>query len=277
MPEIDYQQPSPFERGVNSPAERMFKRHIYGVIRNLPDSKYGAEAPSGVLGESEAGLTDRGAPFAGLPAVIAAGKGLVPGAPIDMRGYPIAGAATQESPTVTANLTMSVDKWKTYVGRFILCDSASPITITVDNSSITGTAQGGGAGATLAQSGGELPWITLAASASSANDTYNFMTLTITSGTGSGQTVTIVDYLGASRRAYILEGWTTVPSATSVYSIAPIGRFGGVLYQKGAGAVTVAATGGLTLRGGRTRTSGQYALAPLVQISSDLLIKGDSV
>lgn len=81
----------------------------------------------------------------------------------------------------------------------------SPCTAGIENS---GTATAGGATS-----------ITLAAGASAADDAYNTMTARITGGTGSGQERIVSDYVGATKVATVSVAWTTIPDATSTYTI----------------------------------------------------------
>ena len=61
--------------------------------------------------------------------------------------------------------------------------------------------------------------ITLAAGASAANDAYKNMTVRLTGGTGSGQERRITAYNGATKVATVETAWTTIPDATSNYSV----------------------------------------------------------
>ena len=61
--------------------------------------------------------------------------------------------------------------------------------------------------------------IDLAADASESDDAYNGLEVEILSGTGSGQTRTVNDYDGATRRATVDVAWATNPDATSVYKV----------------------------------------------------------
>jgi hypothetical protein len=61
--------------------------------------------------------------------------------------------------------------------------------------------------------------ITLADTASSANDIYVPAEIEIVSGTGKGQVRTISDYEGSSRTATVSEAWTDPPDSTSRYRI----------------------------------------------------------
>ena len=254
--------------------ERKYRRTIKGTIQQLPDSDWSSD-PDAIAGSG----TDRASAFAGLPVAIEAGRGAVPGLDIDMLGYAFAGASLQETADVTGSTTLSIEKWRTYQGRVIICNAGTAFTITIDDSAITGTAQGGATGFELSEDGGDLPYITLAASASSTDDEYRGLLVSITSGTGAGQAGEprrIVSYDGTAKRAYVQRDWAVVPDATSVYSLAAPAGFNAMVYQKGAGAVTVAAGGGLTRRGSFTKTSGQYALAAVMTIGSDLVIKGEA-
>lgn len=72
----------------------------------------------------------------------------------------------------------------------------------------SGTAQSGGANT-----------ITLAASASSTNDTYARNLIAIVGGTGAGQTRKVQNYIGGTKVATLERDWTTVPDDTSEYQI----------------------------------------------------------
>jgi len=76
-----------------------------------------------------------------------------------------------------------------------------------------GTAQAGGAAS-----------ITLDAAASDITGTYRSNFIMVTAGTGMGQTRLIKNYAGATRIATVTPGWTTQPTAGSVYQIIPGGR-----------------------------------------------------
>ena len=65
---------------------------------------------------------------------------------------------------------------------------------------------------------GAATTITLAATSSAVNDTYNGQTIAITAGLGAGQSRTITAYVGATKVATVA-AWTTNPDATSVYKI----------------------------------------------------------
>lgn len=63
--------------------------------------------------------------------------------------------------------------------------------------------------------------LTLAATASADDDTYNGATLTILEGLGVGQSRTITDYVGSTQVATVVPPWATTPDNTSVYAILP--------------------------------------------------------
>ena len=63
--------------------------------------------------------------------------------------------------------------------------------------------------------------ITLADTASAVNGTYDGMSVYINSGPGNGQLRTISTYVGATKTAAITSAWTTLPTTSSVYSVAP--------------------------------------------------------
>jgi hypothetical protein len=66
---------------------------------------------------------------------------------------------------------------------------------------------------------GNATCITLAATASTIDGTYNRNLLVITDNTGVGQTRTIIDYDGSTKIAIIDREWRTNPDATTVYQI----------------------------------------------------------
>jgi hypothetical protein len=75
----------------------------------------------------------------------------------------------------------------------------------------------------LAQAGGAAS-ITLAATASAVDNTYVGSTVYISSGTGFGQARLITAYDGGTKTATVSDAWTTIPDATSVYKVLPVGR-----------------------------------------------------
>ena len=66
---------------------------------------------------------------------------------------------------------------------------------------------------------GNATCITLTATASAIDGTYNRNLLVLTDNTGVGQTRTIVDYDGSTKIAIIDREWRTNPDATTVYQI----------------------------------------------------------
>jgi hypothetical protein len=66
---------------------------------------------------------------------------------------------------------------------------------------------------------GAAQTITLDASASTTDDTYNGNSITLISGTGAGQTRCIVDYDQATKVATVNHAWITNPDNTSVFAI----------------------------------------------------------
>jgi len=77
----------------------------------------------------------------------------------------------------------------------------------------------------LAVGGGQVggtSWITLNTAASPVDNTYVGTKIVLTAGTGVGQSAIITRYIGALRRAIIKpKEWSTVPDATTVYTILP--------------------------------------------------------
>lgn len=61
--------------------------------------------------------------------------------------------------------------------------------------------------------------ITLAGTASTADDEYNGMVIEILTGTGAGQVKDIIDYAGATKVAMVEDNWSTPPGAGSTYQI----------------------------------------------------------
>jgi len=74
--------------------------------------------------------------------------------------------------------------------------------------------------------------ITLDASASAVNDTYNDNPIWIYGGTGIGQVRWIQDYDGGTKVATISPNWATNPDATSTFRIMPEGRAGRALLSE---------------------------------------------
>ena len=66
---------------------------------------------------------------------------------------------------------------------------------------------------------GDTTHITLAATASAIDGTYNRNLLVLTDNTGVGQTRTIIDYDGSTKIAIVDREWRTNPDATSTYQI----------------------------------------------------------
>lgn len=89
--------------------------------------------------------------------------------------------------------------------------------IAVEATTITrnNTAMGG-----AAQTTSVMAYIDLDAGASAADDAYNGQVIRITGGAGSGQIRTIIDYVGATKRAFVSRDWSTAPTATSVFRVA---------------------------------------------------------
>lgn len=83
------------------------------------------------------------------------------------------------------------------------------VKLTASQAVVTGTAQAGSTSTT----------IVLSALSSATNDFYNNMYVTITGGTGVGQVRLITDYVGATKVATVHTAWTTIPDATSTYSL----------------------------------------------------------
>ena len=86
----------------------------------------------------------------------------------------------------------------------------------------TATAVGG-----AAQTASEMAYITLDASANGSDDAYNGMVLRITVGTGIGQIRSIIDYIGATKRAYVSRDWATPPDGTSNFRVSQ-----GIVFDK---------------------------------------------
>jgi hypothetical protein len=67
--------------------------------------------------------------------------------------------------------------------------------------------------------GGATASITLAASASATNGTYDPGMVRITGGTGAGQARLIIDYVGSTRVASVNRDWRVNPDSTSTYEV----------------------------------------------------------
>ncbi len=96
--------------------------------------------------------------------------------------------------------------------------------------------------------------ITLAATASATDDTYNRAYVTIVSGTGVGQTRIVSDYNGTTKAATVENAWNTTPDTTSVYVVTPayvptVSSTGPVLAYTAAGAAIMPAGGNVGTNG----------------------------
>lgn len=263
MSEIDPTIP-PENPGIYQRDQRKNFRAIDGRIGHLPNSDY-ATKPNIDTGP----YTDRADTVAGRAVAIQSGKGLALAGNISL-GNALLQRAAVNRVDVTASLSLTADKWAAHNGSLLVCNSATPITITVDDSAITGTAQGGNAGATFDQDGTELPSITLATGAPAD---VTDMLLAITSGTGSGQSnIPIVAYDNATKKAFIDQAWSTVPDATSVYDLTARSELFFSILQVGTGAVSIVGAGGLTVRGLSAGTGLQYSYSLVVQVGADLVV-----
>lgn len=75
---------------------------------------------------------------------------------------------------------------------------------------------------------GAASTVTLNASASATDSTYNGQWVFIRAGTGSDQARMVTGYVGSTKVATVSHAWQTNPDATSVYSMLPAGRVQGV-------------------------------------------------
>lgn len=100
--------------------------------------------------------------------------------------------------SVTSGVTVTTNNDKTGYGL-----TSSESRVIRSNTAQTGTASN----------------ITLDASASASNSTYNGNLIKIDSGTGAGQTRTITGYVGATKIATVDYSWSTTPDNTSVFTI----------------------------------------------------------
>ena len=74
---------------------------------------------------------------------------------------------------------------------------------------------------------GAADYLQLDAGASAVDDYYNGMVLRLTGGTGSGQIRRVIDYVAATKRAYVSRDFTPVPDATTTFRAAK-----GMLFDK---------------------------------------------
>lgn len=79
----------------------------------------------------------------------------------------------------------------------------------------SGTCQAGSAQRTVST----MAFAKLAAGASATDNAYQFMVVRITGGTGAGQIRWVVEYLGATKEAFVNKDWGTLPDATSTYDL----------------------------------------------------------
>ena len=73
-----------------------------------------------------------------------------------------------------------------------------------------------------ARTGSTSTILNMAATSSPLDDAYAGATVRILSGTGAGQSRLIATYAGATKEATVEAAWTTIPDATSVYSLDPV-------------------------------------------------------
>jgi hypothetical protein len=108
-----------------------------------------------------------------------------------------------------SNLDVAISTRSTFAGGAVASVTA-PVGLATPDSPVAqaGAAQGGGT-----QS------ITLSATASTVDSTYNGSRVRITSGTGFGQTRIITAYLGSTKMAAVSRPWITNPDATSAYAV----------------------------------------------------------
>lgn len=218
------------------PAEfREYRRSVRDRVGALPDA--------GDSGGDETTVYD------GRHVSVSGGDGAVAGGDVDMQGDDLAGFSLSPV-SVTASLTIDLTNWRAHAGRLIKCNSASPIIVTIDDTEVTGTAQGGTAST-----------IVLAAGDAASDNDYDWCEIEITSGTGSGQRRLISLYASTGKTATISAPWTTTPDNTSVYAIRPHGNLAMTVIRKGTGSVSFAAAGGLTLEALSNAISTQYAWA----------------
>lgn len=138
----------------------------------------------------------------------------------DLQPIRIVRGATDASWTASIITFDSIPKYAFTQSFFFPSGTLTPSAV---NGNITLTASASvfhsGLTATSLGSGGTNVYLYLGASASSANGVYNGSTISIISGTGAGQVSKIIDYDGTIKRAAVEPYWTTIPDATSVFSI----------------------------------------------------------
>lgn len=128
----------------------------------------------------------------------------------DAAGVTVSEVKTLNGQTVVAG-TQSIN---TLLKAVKSASCAGDVAVEAATATRTGTAQGGAAA--TASLGA---YITLDASASGADDTYNGQVLRTTGGTGPNQIRWIVKYEGATKRAYVNRDWGTVPDGTTTFRV----------------------------------------------------------
>jgi len=126
-------------------------------------------------------------------------------------GRDAAGVQISEGKTLTGltPVAMTVQTtWERLLKSIKSATTTGDVAVEAVTAERTGTAQAGAADS-----------ITLDAGANAADDFYNGMVIRITSGTGVGQIRQIIDYVGASKLAYVGRNWGTNPDATSVFRV----------------------------------------------------------
>ena len=200
---------------------------------------------------------DQTPPYDGRHATVESGQGLRAGGDVNMRGDKLAGFAL-DTVSITTSTTINLLNWNAFQGRFVSVNSASLVTITIDDTPVDGTAQGG-----------TIRTIVLDATDTAVDGAYDWMTIEITSGTGSGQSRDIEKYVASGKTATISTDWTTTPDATSVYQIKPRGNLPMAVKRQGAGGVAFAVAGNLTMEAVTTSISVRYGWASVVADAND--------
>lgn len=148
---------------------------------------------------------------------------------------PAAPAATGDIPTAVTNAAAVWDRVLTGATHNI-AGSAGRRLRQLDALTVhTGTATAGTSNS-----------ITLDGGASATTDIYDGNLVVIVAGTGTGQTRTIVEYIGATKKAFVDETWTIAPDNTSDFQIIAAAAVSvshhGIAQAGAAGSITLSAT-----------------------------------
>lgn len=131
------------------------------------------------------------------------------GVPIVITGRDSGGAIVSETETLTGMAPATTTQtFERFLKVLKSATTIGDVAIERTTKEKVGTVQDGAAATSI-----RMAYVSLDSASSGNNDWYNNHVVRIDAGTGSGQIREIVDYDGASRRAYVSRDWDTVPTS----------------------------------------------------------------